>query len=31
MSKDDEQFTRQVEAADEFMREYRDILRELAK
>ncbi len=27
----DEQFTRQVEAADEFMREYRDVLRELAK
>ena len=27
----DEQFARQVEAADEFMREYRDVLRELAK
>ena len=27
----DEQFTRQVEAADKFMREYRDVLRELAK
>jgi putative addiction module antidote len=27
----DERFARQVEAADEFMREYRDVLRELAK
>jgi putative addiction module antidote len=26
-----EAFARQVEAADEFMREYRDVLRELAK
>ena len=26
-----EQFSRQVEAADEFMRKYRDVLRELAK
>lgn len=27
----DERFVRQVEAADDFMREYRDVLRELAK
>jgi len=27
----DEQFARQVEAAEEFMQEYRDVLRELAK
>lgn len=27
----DERFARQVEAAEEFMQEYRDVLRELAK
>ncbi len=27
----DERFARQVEAAEDFMREYRDVLRELAK